>query len=149
MITFRSVGNVFASVLSSIHTGLKAVEKILPSIQQDAQIVEGVTALIPGGGAQTALAIERVAFGVLGDVAAAVSAVDEATLAKGLSVTLDAEVAAAVKALVSDFKSELRLPVCSSRPLPRRPRESIATEIEGGATGRPLTTKGGKHGDKS
>jgi len=69
MITFRSVGNVFASVLSSIHTGLKAVEKILPSIQQDAQIVEGVTALIPGGGAQTALAVERVAFGVLGDVA--------------------------------------------------------------------------------
>ena len=55
MITFWSVGNVFASVLSSIHTGLKAVEKILPSIQQDAQIVEGVTALIPGG-AQTALA---------------------------------------------------------------------------------------------
>ena len=107
MITFRSVGNVFASVLSSIHTGLKAVEKILPSIQQDAQIVEGVTALIPGG-AQTALAVDRVAFGVLGDVAAAVSAVDEATLAKGLNVTLDAEVAAAVKALVSDFKSELQ-----------------------------------------
>jgi hypothetical protein len=108
MITFRSVGNVFASVLSSIHTGLKAVEKILPSIQQDEKIVEGVTALIPGGGAQTALAVERVAFGVLGDVAAAVSAVDEATLAKGLNVTLDAEVAAAVKALVSDFKSELQ-----------------------------------------
>ena len=108
MITFRSVGNVFASVLSSIHTGLKAVEKILPSIQQDAQIVEGLTAMIPGEGAQTALAVERVAFGVLGDVAAAVSAVDEATLAKGLSVTLDAEVAAAVKALVSDFKSELQ-----------------------------------------
>jgi hypothetical protein len=108
VITFRSVGNVFASVLSSIHTGLKAVEKILPSIQQDAQIVEGLTAMIPGEGAQTALAVERVAFGVLGDVAAAVSAVDEATLAKGLSVTLDAEVAAAVKALVSDFKSELQ-----------------------------------------
>ena len=108
MITFRSVGNVFASVLSSIHTGLKAVEKILPSIQQDAQIVEGLTAMIPGEGAQTALAVERVAFGVLGDVAAAVSAVDEATLAKGLNVTLDAEVAAAVKALVSDFKSELQ-----------------------------------------
>ena len=31
-----------------------------------------------------------------------------ATLAKGLNVTLDAEVAAAVKALVSDFKSELQ-----------------------------------------
>ena len=108
MITFWSVGNVFASVLSSINTGLKAVEKILPSIQQDAQIVEGLTAMIPGEGAQTALAVERVAFGVLGDVAAAVSAVDEATLAKGLSVTLDAEVAAAVKALVSDFKSELQ-----------------------------------------
>lgn len=108
MISFKSVGHAFASALTKIHAGLQAVEKVLPSIQQDEKIVEGITALIPGGGAQTALAVERVAFGVLGDVAAAVSAVDDATLAKGVDVTLDAEVAAAVKALVTDFQSELR-----------------------------------------
>jgi len=49
-----------------------------------------------------------VAFGVLGDVAAAVNAADQAALAKGVSVTLDAEVAAAVKTLITDFKSELQ-----------------------------------------
>jgi len=54
------------------------------------------------------VAIERVAFGVLGDVVAAVSAVDHATLAKGVNVALDATVAAAVKTLVTDFKSELQ-----------------------------------------
>jgi hypothetical protein len=51
---------------------------------------------------------ERVAFGVLGDVAAAVSALDHADLARGVNVTLDAEVAAAVKTLVTDFKTELQ-----------------------------------------
>jgi hypothetical protein len=55
-------------------------------------------------GAQTAVAIERVAFGVLGDVAAAVNAAaDQVTLAKGANVTLDADVAA-----VKTFKSELQ-----------------------------------------
>ena len=48
------------------------------------------------------------AFGVLGDVAAAVSAADQATLSKGVSVTLDAGVASAVKTLITDFKSELQ-----------------------------------------
>ena len=33
---------------------------------------------------------------------------DQATIAKGVSVTLDAEVAAAVKTLITDFKSELQ-----------------------------------------
>ena len=58
--------------------------------------------------AQTAVAIERVAFGVLAGVAAAVSAADQATLSKGVSVTLGAGVAAAVKTLITDFKSELQ-----------------------------------------
>lgn len=64
----------------------------------------GTSALIPGG-TQTAGAIERVAFGALGD--ASVNAADQATLANGVNVSLDAEVAAAVKALIADFKSEL------------------------------------------
>jgi hypothetical protein len=108
MFTFKSVGHAVAYALEKIHAGLQAVEKIIPAIQNDAAIVEGITALIPGAGAQTAVAIERVAFGVLGDVAAAVNAADQATMAKGVSVTLDAEVAAAVKALITDFKSELQ-----------------------------------------
>ena len=48
------------------------------------------------------------AFGVLGDVATAVSALDQADIAKGVNVTLDAEVAAVVKTLVADFKTELQ-----------------------------------------
>ena len=64
--------------------------------------------LIPRAGAQTAVDIERVAFGVLGDVAAAVNAADQATLAKGVNVTLGADVAAAVRTLITDFKSELQ-----------------------------------------
>jgi hypothetical protein len=45
---------------------------------------------------------------VLGDVAAAVNAADQATLAKGVNVTLGADVAAAVRTLITDFKSELQ-----------------------------------------
>jgi len=108
MLTFRSMGNACAYALEKVHAGLQAVEKIIPAVQKDASIVEGITALIPGAGAQTAVAIERVAFGVLGDVTAAVSAADQATLAKGVSVTLDAEVVASVKALITDFKAELQ-----------------------------------------
>jgi hypothetical protein len=108
MISFQSVGHAFAFALEKIHAGLQAVEKVIPSIQKDASIVEGITALIPGAGAQTAVAIERVAFGVLGDVAAAVSAADQATLAKGISVSLDTAAVTAVKTLITDFKSELQ-----------------------------------------
>ena len=54
------------------------------------------------------MAIEHVAFGVLAGVAAAVSAADQATLSKGVSITLDAGVAAAVNTLNTDFKSELQ-----------------------------------------
>lgn len=104
----KSIGSAFGIALEKIHAGLQAVEKIIPSIQKDASVVEGITALIPGAGAQSALAIERVAFGVLGDVASAVSSADEATLAKGVNVTLDQEAATAVKTLITDFKSELQ-----------------------------------------
>ncbi|MGA3099529.1 MAG: hypothetical protein ABSF25_23995 [Bryobacteraceae bacterium] len=108
MISFNSIGNAFAFALQQIHAGLQAVEKVIPVVQKDAAIVEGITALIPGAGAQTAVAIERVAFGVLGDVASAVNAADQAALTKGISVILDAEVVAAVKTLLADFKSELQ-----------------------------------------
>jgi hypothetical protein len=108
MISFKSIGHAFAFALQKIHAGLQAVEKVIPAVAKDATIVEGITALIPGAGAQTAVAIERVAFGILGDVAAAVNAADQAALAKGVNVTLDAEVAAAIKTLISDFKSELQ-----------------------------------------
>lgn len=108
MISFNSVGHAFAFALQKIHAGLQAVEKVLPAIQKDEAIVEGVTSLIPGAGAQTAVAVERVAFGILGDVAAAVSKADAAALASGLNVTLDAAVAASVKTLIDNFKTELQ-----------------------------------------
>ena len=108
MISFQSVGHAFAFALQKIHAGLQAVEKLIPAVEKAAPTIEGITALIPGAGAQTAVAVERVAFGVLGDVAAAVNAADQAALAKGVSVTLDAEVATAVKTLITDFKSELQ-----------------------------------------
>ena len=108
MISLQSIGHAYAYALEKIHAGLQAVEKVIPAVEKDSSIVEGITALIPGAGAQTAVAIERVAFGVLGDVAAAVNAADQAGLANGVSVTLDAQVAAAVKTLISDFKSELQ-----------------------------------------
>jgi hypothetical protein len=41
-------------------------------------------------------------------VAAAVSAADQATLAKGISVSLDTTAVTAVKTLITDFKSELQ-----------------------------------------
>jgi hypothetical protein len=84
VISFKSVGHAFAFALEKIHAGLQAVEKVIPAVERAAPTVEGITALIPGGGAQTAVAIERVAFGVLGGVAAA------------------------VKTLITDFKSELQ-----------------------------------------
>ena len=108
MALLKSVGSAFGIALEKLHAGLQAVEKVIPTLQKDATTVEGITSLIPGAGAQTALAIERVAFGVLGDAAAAVNAADQATLAKGVNVTLDSEIVTAVKTLISDFKTELQ-----------------------------------------
>ncbi len=105
---FKSVGHAFAFTIQKIHAGLQAVEKVIPAVQKDEAIVEGITALIPGAGAQTAVAIERVAFGILGDVAAAVAKTDQAALANGVNVAFDADVATAVKTLISDFKTELQ-----------------------------------------
>lgn len=108
MITFKTLGHAYAYALEKIHAGLQAVEKVIPVVQKDATIVEGITALFPGASAQTAVAIERVAFGVLGDVASAVSQADQAALANGVNVALDADVVAAVKTLITDFKSDLQ-----------------------------------------
>jgi len=48
MISFQSIGHAYAFALQKIHAGLQAVEKVIPAVQKDATIVEGITALIHG-----------------------------------------------------------------------------------------------------
>ena len=49
----------------------------------------------------------------------------------------------------ANFESELQGAGLLKPARPRRPRESVATEIEDDATGRPLMTKGEEHGNRS
>jgi hypothetical protein len=106
-ISLSSIGHTFSIVLHGLHTGLAAVERILPTLQQQEPLLERITSLLPGAGAQTALTIERVAFAGLGELAAAVQAADAATLGNGLDLKVDGEVALAVKKLLTDFSAEL------------------------------------------
>jgi hypothetical protein len=64
--------------------------------------VESLSGLIPGYGPE-AVAIERVAFGVLGQVVGAAHSIDTAAAANGINVTFDAQMVADIKALVAKF----------------------------------------------
>jgi len=106
---FKSLGHFFASVFHDIHVAATAINtKILPVIEKEAPVIEGVTGLIPGVGTAAQI-IERAAFASLGQVAAAVHGADAAALANGVNVQLDAEFVADIQALIKTYAADLNL----------------------------------------
>ncbi|HTF70898.1 MAG TPA: hypothetical protein VK638_50335 [Edaphobacter sp.] len=99
---FASIGHFFASAFHDIIVGAKAVEKAGASLATNQQLVEDLTSLIPGIGSQAA-ALERIAFGVFGQVAGVAATVETAAAANGINVQFDAEMVADIKALIAEF----------------------------------------------
>ncbi len=93
-ITFRSVGHFFAAFWQK-------AESLLPKIEATAPVVEGVSAVVPNVGLGLVTA-ERIAYAVLGEVSALLSATDAAARQKLADAGLDVAVIAAVEALLKD-----------------------------------------------
>lgn len=103
-LSFNSVGHFFATVLHDIHVAAVAVAKFSITASSVEPVIEGVTNLVY----PPAVAIERVAFALLGEGAHAVVSADAAASANGVNLTLDAALVADVKALIANFKTELQ-----------------------------------------
>jgi hypothetical protein len=101
---WASIGHFFASAFHDISVGAKAVEKAGVAVAKNQTLAEDLTSLIPGVGTQAA-ALERIAFGVFGQVVGVATAVDTAASANGINVQFDAEMVADIKALIAQFPS--------------------------------------------
>lgn len=102
------MGHFFSAVLKDIHIGAQAVEKAIPAIQKQEPLIEGLTAvLLPLGVGTTAVTIERAAFSALGAIAAAVHSLDDAAVANGVNIALDAATVKDFKALFTALKPQL------------------------------------------
>lgn len=99
---FKSIGHFFAAALHDVLVGAKAVESAGAAVAKNQQLVEDLTSLIPGVGTQAA-ALERIAFGVFGEVAGAATSVETAAAANGINVQFDAEMVADIKAIIAQF----------------------------------------------
>lgn len=99
---WSSIGHFFASAFHDVIVGAKAVEKAGAVVAKNAPLVEDLTSLIPGVGSQAA-ALERIAFGVFGQVAATAVNVETASTAGFINVQFDAEMIADIKALIAQF----------------------------------------------
>jgi hypothetical protein len=103
MISFSSIGHFFASAFHDLHVAAVAVAKVETATAKLEPTIEGITSLVYPPG----VAVERIAFALLGEVAAVVTKTDSAVAAKGVNVALDAEMIAEVKQLLAQFKGDL------------------------------------------
>jgi hypothetical protein len=97
--TWQSAGHAFASLFKDVVTVSKKVVVALGGLQNEATLIESLTALV----SPQAAAVEQIAFGALGELIAAVRATETAAGANGVNVTFDASVIAEVKKLIADF----------------------------------------------
>jgi hypothetical protein len=103
MLGFNSIGHFFASAFHDVIVGAKAVEKAGAAVAKNKQLVEDITSLV----SPNAAALERIAFGVFGEVAGVAASVDTAASANGINVQFDAEMVADIKALIAAFPEVL------------------------------------------
>lgn len=105
MKVFSSIGHFFATVGHGIVKAAQVVVTKAPVIESDAQkaqpIVDAVLGVTLGPVAQQ---LERAAFQLFGNAVAVVSEAKDAVSASGLSVPLDAQLIADLKALAPQFE---------------------------------------------
>jgi hypothetical protein len=97
--TWQSAGNAFASLFKDVVTVSNKVITVVSGVEKDATLIEALTSLV----SPQAVAVEQIAFGALGELVAAVQALENASSASGVSVTFDATVVAEVEKLIIDF----------------------------------------------
>jgi hypothetical protein len=97
--TWHSVGHAFASLFKDVVTVSNKVITVVGAVEQDATLIEALTALV----SPQSVAVEQIAFGALGELVAAVQALQNASAANGVSVTFDATVVAEVATLMANF----------------------------------------------
>jgi hypothetical protein len=105
-ISITSFEHVLATTFHDIAIGEKKAVAVISKLENSADTIEAITALVPGFGTQAA-GMERVGFALLGNAAAALTAIGDAATAQGVNVSLDAEMVAAVKALIAAFPAEI------------------------------------------
>jgi predicted NAD/FAD-binding protein len=101
--TWQSAGHAFASLFKDVVTVSKKVVSALGGIQNEEKLIESLTSLV----SPQAAAVEQIAFGALGELVAAVQAVETAAGANGVNVSFDASVVAEVRKLITDFPEVL------------------------------------------
>jgi len=99
---FKTVGHFFATVFEKVKADEPKVEAGIQKVQATESTVEAVTAAVPTYGA-IALPIEKLAYAILGDVAAIMHAGDSAASAKLQNTGFDINVIQAVEALIKDI----------------------------------------------
>jgi hypothetical protein len=97
--TWQSAGHAFASLLKDVVTVSQNVVTVMSGLENEASLIEALTSLV----SPQAAAVEQIAFGALGELIAAVQALDTAAAANGISVSFDASVVAEVLKLLTDF----------------------------------------------
>jgi hypothetical protein len=97
--TWHSAGHAFASLFKDVVTVSKKVVTALGALQNEEKLIESLTTLV----SPQAAAVEQIAFGALGELVAAVQAVEAAAADNGVNITFDASVVAEVKKLIADF----------------------------------------------
>jgi hypothetical protein len=97
--TWQSVGHAFASLFKDVVTVSNKVVAVLGEVGKDSALIEQLTSLV----SPQAVVVEQIAFGALGDLVAAVQALDSASAANGVNVTFDGTVVAEVQKLITDF----------------------------------------------
>jgi Mur ligase family, catalytic domain len=102
---FSSMGHFFAAAFHDLQKALLFVDQMGTKVQGAEAKIESLTALLPNGA--KAVEVERAAFSALGVLLSAVTATNAAVNADGLNIKLDAAMVTALRALVTDVKSEL------------------------------------------
>jgi hypothetical protein len=97
--TWQSVGHAFASLFKDVVTVSNKVITVIGEVGKDATLIEQLTALV----SPQSVVVEQIAFGALGELVAAVQALESASAANGVNVSFDATVVAEVQKLITDF----------------------------------------------
>ncbi len=101
---FKSIAHAIASVAHDIVVGARALANALTGVNGIAGAVEAVTGMID----PSWVAIERAAFYLLGEAAAAANGVSGAVAANGLNLQIDAQTVAELKSLYATIVKELQ-----------------------------------------
>src|SRR5438132_8497218 len=102
--SFSSIGHAFGSVAKEIVHVAKVIESGIAKVQKSEPFIEAITGLID----PAAVPLERAAFALLGKALAVAHTTEDAAAANGLSLPLDSQEVADLKALAAELNKILK-----------------------------------------